>query len=255
MTDHQEPSSEFYNVVQNESAKYGDMRFQNLGGGIQFGVRYLYHAIFAMKHYDFDYFLRMDDDYFFCLDNFLQEIPQPMEKHFHWGWVHCIESITRPEESMILFSRDLLTKYLKQDPQKMKCHPWADQMIGEWTNDLKLLPIFRHDDRIHHVPIVSEEPSLRDERSICSKYIAIHGCYPPDMRLFWRQRGSNTGHSNNVKQNLKSNSHMCMYSKKFDWRIFIEEWKYEPKLCIGNPQWDTKKQSTTGGSYTGRQNS
>ena len=55
--------------------------------------------VYALTHYDFDYFLRMDDDHFFCLENFLHEVPLPMIKQFHWGWVHCIPTITRAEEN------------------------------------------------------------------------------------------------------------------------------------------------------------
>lgn len=252
MTDYQEPSSQYYNSLQNESATYGDIRFQYLNGGADFGFRYLYHAIYAMKHYNFDYFLRMDDDFLFCVNNFLQELPRPMERLFHWGWVHCIESITRPEESMILMSRDLITNFLKQDPEKMKCHLLADQMIAEWTNDLNLTgKIFRHDDRIHHTPIVSQVPSLMSTSDICSKFMAIHGCYPTDLRLLWKRKGPYT----KSLHNLKENSKLCTRESRFNWKLFSKLWRYEPKRCRENPSWDTSKLSLTGGSYTGRQNS
>ena len=116
MTDLQTPNSKYYNAIQTEQHQYGDLRFQDLEGGVEFGVRYLNHVLFSFLNYDFDYMLRMDDDYFFCMDKFLLELPVPMEPMFHWGWTHCITKIVRPEESMLLFSRDLLMHFLIQDP-------------------------------------------------------------------------------------------------------------------------------------------
>ena len=251
MTDILTPSSPYYNIVMRESNEYNDIRFQSLNGGIgEFSKRYLYHLVYAMKFYKFDYLLRMDDDYFFCLNNFLQELTLPMIHNFHWGWVHCIEGIVRPEESMILFSRDIVEKFLSQDQNTIKCHPLADQMIGEWANDLELNGTFRHDDRLHHTPIVSKAPELRNNRNICDKYIGIHGCYPPDMKLFWANRGPRT----KSMTTLKTHSRVCAL-KTFNWNNFLGKWKYQPKPCVSNPSWNTSMLQTKSGSYIGRQGS
>ena len=79
------------------------MRFQRLKGGVTFGIRFLYHMVWARLHYNFDYFLRMDDDYFFCLDRFLIELPVPMATNFALGYAHCVKRATRLDESMVLF--------------------------------------------------------------------------------------------------------------------------------------------------------
>ena len=112
-----------------------------------------------------------------------------MVRFFHWGWVHCIDRITRPEESILLFSNDMIKKFLDQNPKVMQCHSLADQMTGLWSNDLGIIHLFRHDSGIHHTPIVSEEPSLRTLPNICQSYMAIHGTYPNDMRNFGKIRG------------------------------------------------------------------
>merc|ERR1712073_128643 len=103
---------------------------------------------------------RVDDDYFLCLERFLHELPVPMMNYFHWGFTHCILGIVRPEESIILLSRDVLEKFIFQDPHKMRCHPLADQMIGVWTTDLNLHNLYRTDERLHHAPIVEKSPEL-----------------------------------------------------------------------------------------------
>ena len=257
MTDLQKPDSKFYKAIQQEQEKHGDMRFQQLQGGMQFGVRYLNHVAFAFKNYKFDYMLRMDDDYFFCMNQFLHELPVPMESMFHWGWTHCLKSMTRPEESMLLFSRDLLMFFLSQDADKLKCHPLADQMIALWRMELNMKPIFRHDSRLHHDPIVSKVPSLRTEKNLCQKYMGIHGCYAEDMLLLWKNRGKDLttiGANNEKRPNLKNNSKLCTDESHFNWKAFSQAWVFEPKACILDPLWDVSRFGKSGSAYGGRQN-
>jgi len=251
MTDQVDETSPYHTPLQEESRMHGDVKFQNLRGGIQFGIRYLNHVVFSFLNYDFDYMMRLDDDYFFCMGRFLHELPVPMVPRFHWGWTHCLHRIVRPEESVLLFSRDLLKYFLIQDENRMKCHPWADQMIGAWTDDLKMTKLFRHDSRLHHEPIVAKAPELRRQTEICHRYMGVHGCYPEDMKLLWEHRGD---FSNMTSQlgDLISNSKVCEDTSGFQWELFIDVWKYEPKPCIVNHQWDTIKQTTLGGAYTGR---
>ena len=251
MTDNPEPNSTYYNAIQEEQQKNGDLRFQQLQGGFQFGLRYLNHIAFAFKNYVFDYMLRMDDDYFFCMNQFLHELPIPMEPMFHWGWTHCIPGISRSEESMVLFSRDLLMLFLYQDAEKIKCHPLADQMIGIWRTELKIKPIFRHDSRLHHHPTVSQVPSLRTEKNLCQKYMGIHGCYSQDMLLLWENKGEASTVSNG--NNLKNYSKICTDESDFKWDKFYGFWRFEPKLCILDLMWDTSRHSLSKGAYGGRE--
>lgn len=62
-------------VLANESAKYGDLEFMPIPKGYNFGLRLLWLMEWSVKRYHFDFFLRMDDDYFVCLKRLLFEIP------------------------------------------------------------------------------------------------------------------------------------------------------------------------------------
>lgn len=62
-------------VLANESAKYGDLEFMPVPKGYNFGLRLLWLMEWSMERHDFDFFLRMDDDYFVCLKRLLFEIP------------------------------------------------------------------------------------------------------------------------------------------------------------------------------------
>lgn len=62
-------------VLVNESAKYGDLEFMPVPKGYNFGLRLLWLMEWSVERYEFDFFLRMDDDYFVCLKRLLFEIP------------------------------------------------------------------------------------------------------------------------------------------------------------------------------------
>ena len=250
MTDGPNPSTEVGKNLLKENETYQDLAFQTLHGGVEFGKRFLYHMLWAKKNYNFDYFMRMDDDYFFCLDRFLLEIPMPMRKLYHWGFVHCLPRIVRPEESIILLSHDLVEKFLDQDPSCMMGHPWADQMIATWVQDLNLSALYNHDKRLHHGPVLKYLKNIPEMfKDVCTNFIGVHGSYPKYMRLLWTLRRENQ----NEVGSLDKHSVKCNFPQVFDWREFSNFWKYEPKRLIDNPTWDTSKQNGNKTEYGGRQ--
>lgn len=62
-------------VLVNESNQYGDLEFMPIPKGYNFGLRLLWLMEWSAERYEFDFFLRMDDDYFVCLKRLLFEIP------------------------------------------------------------------------------------------------------------------------------------------------------------------------------------
>ena len=113
-----------------ESNKHRDMHMQPLKGGMSMGLRFLYHMVWATHHYDFKYFVRLDDDYFWCMRRFLSEMPHSPPQWFHWGYLHCVKGIVRPEESSILLTRDVVNRLIGQDPNQMKCHKVTNSSIA-----------------------------------------------------------------------------------------------------------------------------
>lgn len=61
--------------LQDESIRHGDLEFMSIPGGINFGLRMLWLLKWSVDNYRFDFFLRIDDDYFLCLKKLLFEIP------------------------------------------------------------------------------------------------------------------------------------------------------------------------------------
>ena len=250
MTDDIDSPSFLRKRLVRENRKFNDLEFQPLTGGVEFGKRFLYHMIWAIQNYSFDYFMRLDDDYFFCLERFLKELPMPPKKLYHWGWVHCIENIVRPEESVILLSRGTIEVFLGQDPNELYCHPWADQMIGIWVTKLRLPRFYNHDFRLHHDPPAANVKQFHTKfRNICQWYIGVHGSYPAQMKMLWKKRGP----SSYVKGTLGDYTTKCSYEPVLKWKMFSDTWRYKPKLCINNPAWNTSKQMGKSKAYLGRQ--
>ena len=76
--------------LENESRVYGDLLLTEVPGGVNFAIKYLWMLQWAKERYDFQYFLRLDDDYFICFRKLMLELEffRPKKK-FQWGWLHC----------------------------------------------------------------------------------------------------------------------------------------------------------------------
>ena len=239
ITDFQGPNDKFFHQVQTEVKEHDDIHMQLVEGGVSFGKRFIYHMLFVEIRYQYNYFVRIDDDQMFCLNKFLTELPFPPAKMFHWGWVHFPSAIRRPEESIILLSQDLIETFLLQPVDRILCHPLADQMIASWLTDMNITKILRHDSRIHHggTP-VHLNLTVMKMGNLCSAFIAIHGVYSDYMENLWNRRGETL---RNVTHDLKEMSTSISIDIPFNWQSFNKEWRYEPKLCINNPSWNTAK--------------
>ena len=76
--------------LENESRHYGDLVQAESPAGLNFGRRYLWMIEWASERYDFQYLLRLDDDYFVCFDKLIYELQHHRPKTlFTWGWLRC----------------------------------------------------------------------------------------------------------------------------------------------------------------------
>ena len=95
ITDGQDPKGQPLEGVErikleNESRAYGDILLAEAPGGVNFAVQYLWMLQWANETYDFQYFLRLDDDYFICFRKLMLELKvRPSQQNFQWGWLHC----------------------------------------------------------------------------------------------------------------------------------------------------------------------
>ena len=249
ITDRLDFADALFSKLMNEQLTYRDIHFQNINGGFLFGIRFIYHLVYAMLNYKFHYILRADDDYFLCFDKILYELPKSPIPMFHWGWVHQTSSVVRPDESINMFSYDVVRKYLFQDINLFYCHPLGGQLIAIWTSTLGINNLFRHDKRLFYNPKFNAS-LMFTQRNFCKHYIGIHGAYPDYMLHFWKYRKSNDSHLK-YKGDLKGNSKLIP-SEIFHWENLKPYWRYEPKLCIEQSIWVSKNEEQQGQYFKGK---
>lgn len=212
-----------------ESARYDDMSFQPLTGGMEFGYRFLFHIQWARAKYDFQFFLRVDDDYFVCLDKLLHELPLRPKQNLCWGYFHCFKDAVWLDEAWMVFSRDIIERFLAQDARTMLCHPHADQQIAMWLNAIPERLYF-HDPRLYHQAPVSFEQKVTN---VCASLMGVHQAYAEKMRIY--ERVSNDGGRHYVPQ-IRNFSDVCPHYG-FDYRTMSHPFLFNPKPCVGNPAW------------------
>ena len=204
------------------------MEFQPLLGGVEFGLRFLYHIKWASANYDFQYFLRTDDDYFVCVKKLLNELPRRPKENLIWGNFHCEANTSWIDESWMVFSRDVIGKFLNQDARTMLCHPHADQQIAMWLNNIPDRLYF-HDVRLNHVVPDSFDWQTK---SVCDAYLGIHRAFAKRML----QLGRSSGDGSKVVPPVAKYTTHCEYNT-FDYKKLHKRYFYEPKPCVENVLW------------------
>ncbi|XP_078354344.1 uncharacterized protein LOC144638940 [Oculina patagonica] len=219
-------------LVIQERQRYHDLEFLPVAGGLVFGQRFLNQIKWAKAKFDFQYLLKIDDDYFLCLKRLLSELPLRPKNDLVWGHFHCQAGITWADEAFVIFSKDIIHKFLAQDMNKTLCHPFGDQTFHLWLNNMN--KVYFHDARLHHHPPASFSPKFENLTNVCDSYIGIHGTYEKKMREFGLN--SNDGEKVLDEPTIPSFSSFCR-TTRFDHHMFAAPYKYEPKPCIDNPIW------------------
>ena len=235
--------------LQLESKLNEDIEFLPLSEGISFGLRLLLVLKWSTRNYDFQYLLRMDDDYYMCLDGLLEELSRLPAAKILRGYMHCKYKATRVDEGWMLLSNVLIKSFLSRE-NSLLCHPMGDQQVALWLNDEKNVAIY-HDFRIHHHPPASKVHRFKENPLVCRQYIAVHGTYPSLMEMFWdaslRSRQSQVVPDTPLMPSYQ----YCSYDGPFDWRFIGTEgtwYRLPPKPCRDNPTWNL-----TNSPFMGRQ--
>eukprot|EP00794_Sanderia_malayensis_P004872 gene4872-5511_t len=228
-------------AIEQEQSEHGDIIFTPVGRGIEFGFRILYLFQWAKANYNFSFALRTDDDVMLCVDHLLWDLPHFPRRDVHYGWLHCQgDGIVYIDEGIVMFSDDLISKFLAQDGAKMLCHPYGDQQIAIWEQELGLnqTQLIRVDNmRIHHSPPASHEARLKSQVGLCDRYIALHGLYKDDMLEFWARRGDGNATKYSAYTDSIVGQH-CSHEPFLNWRAMGGMYYQEPKPCRNKPAWN-----------------
>jgi len=213
------------------------------------------------KHYQFEYFLRIDDDYFLCMDRLLYELPFRPKLSLYWGWVHCRANTNRVDEGWMMLSRDIIDEALAKLNSTLPCHPFGDQAVALWVRDSKLkIKWFPDNERIVHAAVVYNERKYIFP-NFCGKYLAMHGSYQDQMLKYWiLMTEDNNNHQKKLPGNLKPRYHIppvpdfysvCHSENAFDVNEFWPEYRFQPKLCKDKPEWSVTKERFIGREISG----
>lgn len=219
------------------------MILQPLAGGKEFGLRFLYQIQWAASHHDFEYFLRADDDYFICLSRLFYELEHRPKKNLVWGFFHCkMKNLVWMDEAWMVFSKDMIQRFLSQNKSKILCHPHADQQIASWMNDIPSREYF-YDKRVHHYPRASQTKMFDNvDYKICDKFMGIHGAF--GKKMLELDKKSDDGKKDDIPKIEKFES-LCKY-KTFNWTEMAGAYRFEPKPCIEKPNWSQGHQAWKG---------
>ena len=122
------------NLILNEKGKYKDVKLQRLKGGREFGFRFLNQIKWAAAKFNFQYLLRIDDDYFLCLKRRLSELPLRPKQNLVWGFFHCEAGITWLDEAFMIFSEER-----RLDVVSSTCGP-TNHVVAEQYSTQNILP-------------------------------------------------------------------------------------------------------------------
>jgi len=209
------------------------MVLQPLKGGKEFGLRFLHQIRWTFSRFNFTYFLRADDDYFICLDRLKHELPYRPRRNLVWGYFYCKKDLVYVDEAWMVFTRDVIDKFLSQNQSTMLCHPHADQQIAIWLNDIPSRVYF-DDRRLHHHPRAFHSKAFENAVNVCDHYLGIHGAYQHLMSKFHRtsKDGAKLGMIPEIKDYKSSCPHWG-----FKWTEMGGHYKHEPKPCSQNHDW------------------
>ena len=217
-----------------ERNEFKDLEFLPTTGGYWFSHRLLHAIFWVYERFDFKFFLRMDDDYFVCLNNLLGNLQHRKDDKFlYWGWMHCsVPKQIRMDEGFLILGADLVRE-IAQRNKSLCCHPFGDQMVAMWVNRLEQegvnVTYFADNDRVVH----RRKHLKNSTANLCENIIGIHQAYPELMVKYWnisKLYKPSSGFYKNV--GIKKYGDYCKYPKGLDWRAFSRTfWGYEPKTC------------------------
>ena len=141
----------------------------------------------------------------------------------------------------MIVSNDLAQTFLREQNKTLMCHPYGDQAMMMWINNIPGVTYFG-DPRVHHA-LAKKEHILQYE-DICGNFLAIHGSYPVEIQLFWHRYLSK---KTNTQYTIPSVTYPCgAMDKTFNYKSFGGMYNAVPRPCRERPVWNI------GAFYAGR---
>lgn len=195
-------------VLEAESVAYGDLVVLDIARGMNFAVKLLAVMRVMQDQYRFDFFLRLDDDYFLCLHRQLNELEALRDStidretlFFYGGSWHCVPEHTRVDEAYLLLSAALVKRVLSA--KHLQCKPHAGVTVGRWftpgavlntKGDIQAFFDRRLDQTGKWWKRTSRGGAARsDYAGVCDTHMGIHHTYADGMAALWEKAKDTPG--------------------------------------------------------------
>ena len=203
----------------------------------------------------FQYFLRVDDDYFICMDRLLYELPFRPDNGLYWGYTHCTDNVIRVDEGWMILSRDIINEALSKLNTTLPCHPFGDQAVAMWIRDSKLdIKWFPDNTRIvHEATAYKEEIYIKSD--VCHRYVAMHGSYKVQMLKYWiltQEQSRGTLKRKYFIPHIPQFNSFCTKNMTFSVNAFWPHVRFQPKPCKDKPEWGVTKNKFVGREEYGK---
>lgn len=187
-------------LLEEEIMTHGDVVVQDIEPGMNFGLKLLSAMRWMSYHFTFDFFLRLDDDYFLCLERLLRDLDcllSQEEQHspIFAGYrvCHQTRNVKYVDEAYLLFSSTIIDRLLATSD--LKCSSKGSHTAAAWmriggpgnlNGDVAVV----HDNRLDQYGRwwrrVSAANDTHSEYSpICEQGMGTHRIYPEAMKKIW----------------------------------------------------------------------
>lgn len=206
-----------------ESAAHGDIVVLGIDRGMNFALKLISAMRYSSERYLFDFFLRLDDDYFVCLRRLLEELENlknalakasttsvmikdgqiipPPPRMLYAGKRYCERASTRIDEAYMLLSAPLVQRILSTS--QLQCGSHGGISTGWWfTPGHQVNPSgdvqWVDDTRLDHFGNLWKPPSQggaspAERAAVCGTYMGVHHAYPEQMAQLWAEASAQPG--------------------------------------------------------------
>lgn len=182
-------------TLRKEAADHGDLVFMDIEPGMNFALKLLWSMRWMSEHFTFDFFLRLDDDYFLCLSRLLHELEETLAGtdrplNVYAGHRYCNKhGKTRIDEAYLLLSAALVSRVLSTPD--LVCGGHAGMTAGWWFTEGSALNVERdvewvHDPRLDHDGDLFRLNSPQHFADVCVTHMGVHHAYPFEIGELWQ---------------------------------------------------------------------
>lgn len=191
-------------ALEEELADHQDLVLMDIDSGMNFALKLVWAMRWMSHQWTFDFFLRLDDDYFLCLRRLLDELETTFGSgstqeppKIYAGHITCGGSgRTRIDEAYMLLSASLVTRVLLATD--LLCGGHGGITAGWWFTPGNPLNeggdvTWVHDPRLDHSGKALNKESAND---VCQRHMGLHKIYPDRMMEVWNRSQAYDDHDN-----------------------------------------------------------